>query len=224
MKDSDFVKTLGDSAGLPYRYADGSRCIGGVDVFGDCVGGYWATDVAILSRYPLAQTLYTYIDLSKLLDARVEIDDQSYRIMAAHFQAGEGSSSVLSRIDTANLILSRLEGETNPVILGGDFNIAPTSVTHPNNLSEEYLLLTRTGLLADAYAHAYQNSLWLYTPPIPVPFCSQVAPNDRKDWVLYKGPYDVTGYQACLVSTPSDHPCVLVSLGHWLSYSHGPLL
>lgn len=225
VKNSDFVKTLGDSSGLPYRYADGSRCVDGVDVFGDCVGGYQYTDVAILSRYPLVQTSYTFIDKTKLLDARVEIDDQSYRIMATHFKDGKDSSSIQERIDSANLILSRLQGETNPVILGGDFNNDTRSVIDPNNQSEEYLLLTRTGLLNDAYDYAYQNVLSGITPPIPVPFCSQDAPNARGlDWILYKGPYMVTDYQACLDSQPSDHACVLVSLGHWLSYSHGPLL
>ncbi|MGW1290953.1 endonuclease/exonuclease/phosphatase family protein [Streptomyces sp. NPDC002586] len=205
----DWVRVLSESSGLAYQYSDGATCVFGIPVGPVCVGrpwpfdppGHWAPDVAILSRFPLVAS-YSFIEQQKLIDATVSIEGATYRLLAAHFAAGD--NKVTERTIAANAIRERVRGEERPIIVAGDFNTNPTSV--------EFDTLTRQAGATDAYTNARVNlSRWPQ-----VEFCSVDGPSPfarSGDWILFKGPYMATTYQSCLNSEPSDHACVITTLG-----------
>ncbi|MEU7425793.1 endonuclease/exonuclease/phosphatase family protein [Streptomyces sp. NPDC040750] len=197
---SDWVGKLSASSGLLNQYSDGSTCTGWFSVFGNCVEGHSYPDVAIISRYPLWGESYDYIHGQKVIDAKVSIGSSAYRLIATHLAPGDNRSG--DRVSAATAVVTRLQGETNPVIVGGDFNSSP--------FSQEHDVLTQQAGLVDAYNETRLNqSRWPN-----VQFCSGEQPTSRGgDWILFKGPYTPTVYQSCLNSDPSDHSCVIADLG-----------
>ncbi len=207
VRTKDWLTILGDAAGLQYRYGEGTRCVGGWGPPGSCWGGYWYTDVAILSRYPFATTpSHQYIGDQKLIDARLSINGGFYRLLAVHpWPAGGGHDQ--DRADYFNTLYKFAAQEPGMLIVGGDFNSGLGDPEHArlNDL---------------ALVDSYDSAVELHGDfPDKVQICPNARDPGSGDWIFIRNaPYMTTKYDGCQNSEPSDHLCVLATFGRvwWL--------
>jgi endonuclease/exonuclease/phosphatase (EEP) superfamily protein YafD len=158
-------------------------------------------DVAILSRYPLTDAADYSFEGGAIYAATALIDGVDHRIFALHWKhRPEPWVTDIHRLEAARLVRDLSAAETF-AIAAGDLNVCATSIaTNADECEGRDAPGVETATLGEAMADAF----------LKVPSARHCS-NKRIDVVFVRG-YDVSAYDGCQDSNPSDDPFVLVGL------------
>jgi endonuclease/exonuclease/phosphatase (EEP) superfamily protein YafD len=213
--DHHMAAVLAANAGLPYWHTAATY-------FNDPY-----RDVAVLSRFPLRDALTEPLFIqsglramvrTKLLGVTAAIAGVPHRLLVSHWAPPEFPwQPDPHRLAAASVVTQRVDDTDGPVFFGGDLNACP-----PATATMEIPECSYEDKALDAPGDEWHQVVTRLTDSfVAAPGQPRHCSSSRIDYVFFRGPYRVTGYESCLhypdgseVWSPSDHPWVLATLEH----------